>query len=377
MRPTPRPDPNRRTALALLGAGAVCATTARASAQTFGEADYARAMVIDGEGVVLGGDAAAARDLAATGMTAVSVTVGRVGNAPGAFDSAVADIAALDGFADANPGAVLRVRNAADLAQAKTSGRLGLIYNTQDTSALEGDLSRIEALKGLGVRVVQLTYNKRGLAGDGCLESRDAGVSDFGRQVIGELNAKRLLLDLAHGGARTIGEATAITQAPPAVTHTGCRDLVDNPRNISDALMRGVAQKGGVVGIYMMSYLGSAVGHPAIDVRREDFVAHLEHALNVCGEDHIGIGTDGTVMPFVLDEGGRAFLKRHYEDRVAAGIVTPGDGPEITNTIAEYNTARRFRVVGDDLARRGWPAGRIEKVIGGNFARLFRDVWGG
>lgn len=374
-------DLDRRSALAFLGAGAAWAAASPALAQPslFTEADYARAIVIDAEGVVGGGDdeEKLSRDLVATGMTAVSVTVGQVGNGPDRFESVVGDIAKLNAFADAHSRSIRRVGRFADLADAKASGRLGLIYNLQDTSALDGDLSRIETLKGLGVRVIQLTYNKRGLSGDGCLEPGDAGVSDFGRQVIQQLNAQKILLDLSHGGGRTIAEATALTAAPPAVTHTGCRDLVDNPRNISDALMRGVADKGGVVGVYIMSYLRSGVGGPALDPRREDLVAHLEHAVNVCGEDHIGIGTDGTVLPVTLDASTRAFLKRHYDDRVAQGVVTPGDGPEITNTIPEYNTSRRFLAIGQDLSRRGWSTARIEKILGGNFARLFKDVWGG
>ncbi|HTW36727.1 MAG TPA: membrane dipeptidase [Rhizomicrobium sp.] len=272
---------DRRTALALFGASAACAAAAPAfgRAAPFTEADYARAIVIDGEGVTGGSDDdKLSRDLAATGMTAVSVTAGRVDNAPGA-------------------------------------------------------------------------------------------------QVIHELNAQHIVLDLSHGGARTIAEATALTTAPPAVTHTGCRALTDNPRNISDALMRNVADKGGVVGIYIMSYLATGVGRSARDPRREDIIAHLEHALQVCGEDHVGIGTDGTVLPLTLDAPTRAFLKRHYEDRVSQGVATPGDGPEITNTISEYNASRRFLAIGEDLSRRGWPASRVEKIIGGNFARLFRDVW--
>jgi membrane dipeptidase len=370
--------PDRRSVLGLLaGAAAAGAAGPGVAAAAFGEADYARAIVIDGQGGAgdLSDVAAAMKALKSSGVTAVSTTVGTVGNAPGRLDTVVSDIANGNAFIDAHPDALMRVESAADLRLAKSSGRLGFIYNTQDTVALEGDVTRIETLRGLGVRVIQLTYNKRGLAGDGCLEPGNAGISDFGRQVVAAVNDQRIVLDLAHGGERTIAEAAAASKAPPLISHAGCRALVDNPRNVSDAAMRGVAVKGGVVGIYVMSYLRSGIGQPVLDVRREDLIAHLEHALTVCGEDHVGIGTDGSVLPLVLDERTRGWLKKHYDDRVTAGVVTPGDGPEITNTIPEYNSARRFLTLGEDLSRRGWPTTRIEKVIGGNFARVFTEVW--
>jgi membrane dipeptidase len=374
-------DVSRRTALGLAAAAAATAAV-RAQTPGYSEADYAAAMVIDAQGVPAfindpSEAATAAKSLAASGVTAMSVTVGTVGNGPNRFDSVVSDIADLNELIDGFPAQIARIRGADDLRAAKAGGLFGIILNTQDTSALEGDISRVERLKGLGLRIIQLTYNKRGLGGDGCMETVDGGVSDFGRKVIAEVEKQKLLLDLAHAGPRTVAEGVAAATRPMAISHTGCRDLCNNPRNVYDATLRAMADKGGVVGIYFMNYLASGIGDKPREATPEDVIRHLEHAVKVCGEDHVGIGTDGTVLarPYG-DQAARDAARKHYEMRVHAGISSPGDGPDITNIIPEYNGPKYLMTVGRDLARRGWPTSRIEKILGGNFARLFADAWG-
>jgi membrane dipeptidase len=377
MHQTMPPFSRRRTLTVGLGAALAAALPARTQPRAFGEADYSRGFVIDAQGGFMDPDAdAGVLDLLAqSGLTAISTTMGLVGNGPGRYDSVVADIAQADGWLSSYPKVLAPIRSFGDLRAAKASGRVGLIYNLQDTSALDGDASRVAVLKHLGIRVVQLTYNKRGLSGDGCQEPGNAGVSDFGRKVISEINAHRVLLDLAHGGERTVAEAASLSARPSAVTHTGCRALVNHPRNLTDETLRTVADRGGVVGIYFMSYLRSGIGDPPRDARGEDLLAHIEHAVKVCGEDHVGIGTDGGVAAFVLNDQTRAAQKKHHEDRVRDGVASPGDGPDVFNYLAEYNGPRKLLTLGQDLAKRGWPAARVDKLLGGNFGRLFGEVW--
>ena len=150
------------------------------------------------------------------------------------------------------------------------------------------ELDRLAVLKGLGVRIVQLTYNLRNLSGDGSLEPANAGLSKLGRATIARIEKERMLVDFSHGGQRTVAEGLAATTRPPIISHTGCRALNDNPRNTWDAEMKACADRGGVVGIYWMPFL-VANSRPT----GADLVRHMEHARNVCGEDHVGIGTDG------------------------------------------------------------------------------------
>jgi len=370
---TLRSELDRRALIGLLAAAGAAPLPARAQGRAFDAADYGRIPVIDMQ-AGLGPPEDPLAGVRESGLTAISTTVGLVGNGPGRWDSVVSDIAGVEAAVDAYPHALSIVRRASDLAAARQAGRLAILLNTQDTTALDGDAGRVKALKDLGVRVLQLTYNKRNLCADGCLEPGNAGLSDFGRQVIHEANANHLLLDLSHGGQRTVFEAAQACTAPPAVTHSGCRDLVDNPRNIYDREMKAVADKGGVVGIYFMNYLRVASGGAPVDGRAEDVIRHVEHALQVCGEDHIGLGTDGGIPAVQVTDDLRAAYKSKYDFRVKSGFFTPGDAPDIYNWIPDYNTPHRFLNLGQDLAKRGWPTARIEKLVGGNFNRLLGEV---
>jgi membrane dipeptidase len=300
----------------------------------------------------------------------LSQTMGEVGNGPDRFQTAVEAIAAADQVIARHSDLLMRIKSAADLNEAARTGRLGIIYNFQDTTPLEGDVSRVALFKTLGLRIQQLTYNKRNLAGDGCLERSNAGLSDFGREVIAAVEANNLLLDLSHAGQRTIAEGIAASKAPPAITHTGCRDLVDFPRNTFDRELRALAAKGGVVGIYLMPFL-RAKGQP----RPEDLIRHLKHAVNVAGEDHVGIGTDGPLTDFTIDEATRQAQREFFEDRAKRGIAAPGEAADVLNIVEGYHRADRYDRIATDLRREGWSTGRIEKVLGGNFVRLYTEVW--
>ena len=372
----------RDAILVSLGAFAAPWTLARATAPTgFEEQRYAKAIVIDS----LGGpggfdpdatdddgplDARAIADVRASGVTAINVTVNEVGNAPGRFTNTIAGIARIEHELAAHPDVFLKVLHGRDIQLAKSSNRTGLIYGFQDTSALEGDLTRLTLFYDLGLRISQPTYNRRNLMGDGCLEAADGGLSRLGLEFIAEVNRLNILLDLSHAGPRTIAEGIATSKVPMAITHTGCRALVDVPRNTHDSSLKALADRGGVAGIYFMPFL-RASGQP----HAEDLVRHLEHAVNVCGEDHVGLGTDGSITGPALTPKYAEFQRKFFESRAKAGIAAPGEAADVYNIVPEYNDPRRFKTLADDLVRRGWTSARVEKVLGQNFARLFADVW--
>lgn len=374
---------DRRALLALLGAAAAAPATAapRKAAPAKAASVYDRSIVIDAQGGVGDPDPNAKPEdppsrmmldeVKRSGVTVISTTVGEVGNGPDRFLGTMTSLAVVGNAVASAPDNFMTILRAGDIEHCKRTGRLGLIMNLQDTTAIETDFTRVKALKEAGVRVIQLTYNKRNLCGDGSLEPANAGLSDFGRRMIAEIEAQKLLLDLSHGGQRTIAEAIAAAKRPPAITHTGCRDLVDNPRNVHDRALKALADKGGVVGIYFMPFLAKQ-GMAS----RDDLLAHLDHALNVCGEDHIGLGTDGGLSALVIDDKTREAQRKFFEDRKAKGIAAPGEAADVFNIVPEYNDPRRFATLADDLGKRGWPDGRIEKLLGANFQRLFREAWG-
>ncbi|HEX8641663.1 MAG TPA: membrane dipeptidase [Allosphingosinicella sp.] len=301
----------------------------------------------------------------------ISGTIAPVGNGPNRFAEAVDGVASWDRLIGEHSSLLAKIESVADIRAARDAGKLGIIYNFQDTTPMETDADRVDSFATLGVKVMQLTYNKRNLAGDGCLERSNAGLSDFGRELITRINRAKVLLDLSHAGQRTQAEGIAASTAPPSITHSGCRALADLPRNTYDAEMRALAEKGGVFGLYLMPFLRTR-GQP----QREDLLRHLDHAVNVCGEDHVGIGTDNPFMGYTINDEARAQQRQFFEERQRQGIAAPGEAADVFNLVEGYNDAARYDRIAADLGRRGWSSARIDKVLGNNFVRLFGEVWG-
>lgn len=304
-------------------------------------------------------------------MDLVSMTLGEVGNGPDRFRSAVQSVAEWDALLAEHGAHFMKIENFAHIRAARAAGKLGLLYNFQDTTMLEGEAGRVAIFAALGVKQIQLTYNKRNLAGDGCLERANAGLSDHGREIIAEIEKSKVLLDLSHAGQRTIAEGIAAAKRPLAITHSACRSLVDLPRNTFDAEMRALADKGGVFGIYLMPFLRPS-GQPG----REDLLRHIEHAARVCGEDHIGLGTDGPLFGYEINEETKKRHREFFEDRKKKGISAPGEAADVLNLVEGYNDVGRYATLADDLKARGWSRARIDKLLGGNFVRLFGEAWG-
>lgn len=310
--------------------------------------------------------------MARSGVTAVNVTVGTVGAGTDLFERTIASLGRWGRIVDANPDVLARIRSVRDIRSAKEQDRLGVIFGFQDAAMLEGQADRVGLFADLGVRVIQLTYNDRNDLGCGAIVPEDTGLTDFGRAVVERMDAQRLLVDLSHCGHRTTAEGIAASTRPVAITHSGCAALADLPRNKRDQELRALADSGGVFGVYLMPFLRERGQPDAADV-----VRHIEHALDVCGEDHVGVGTDGTVAPVTLDEAYRAQVRAEIARRREAGISAPGETDDIVPLIPDLNHERRLEHLADHLSRAGHPDARIEKILGGNFLRLFEEVWGG
>lgn len=370
---------DRRTLIAG-GMAALAAAPALAQKAAKQAGWYRRALVIDGLGGVFDpstpdgqlrfSDRAWA-DMQRAGVTAVNQTILPVGNIADNWQQFQDSRTFLDNVISANPERLMRIEKAADLKTAKSSGRIGVIYGSQDTAMVGPALDRLAEMKKGGVRVVQLTYNLGNLSGDGSIEPRNSGITNLGRKTIERIESEKLLLDLAHGGAHTIEEAIAYAKRPLTISHTGSRAITDHPRNVSDDAIRGVAEKGGVVGVYFMPYL-SKDSHPTGGM----LLDHIDHIAKVAGEDHISIGTDGGVLPLIIDAKAMENARKDFEKRTAAGIAAPGEGPDVFTVVRDYNSIDKLERLGNDLMKRGWTMAQVEKLLGLNLQRLYGEVWG-
>ncbi len=305
------------------------------------------------------------------GLAAVNLTLGHVFGEGDAFVETIDDIAWWNEAIRLRPDALIKVRAAEEIRAAHKAKKVGLIYGFQNSEMFGGDASRARIFADLGVRVVQLTYNIKNAAGDGSLVPENGGLTKFGHDLVAALNEKRLLVDLSHAGEKTTMDAINASTAPIAITHTGCAALAPHPRNRGDAELRALADKGGVMGVYFMPYLSPGRQHMAADI-----VAHIEHAMNVCGEDHVGVGTDGGMtaiddMPHYLEE-----HRKDVENRKKLGVGAPNEDPDIILIPPDLMGPTQFEKLAGMLSARGHSEARIEKVLGGNFLRLFGEVWG-
>lgn len=307
----------------------------------------------------------------ASGLTAVNITLGYVSGPDDPFEASVRDIAATDALVRSHGKDVMKVLSAGDIRRAKAENKLGLIYGFQNGAMMGNDAKRVDIFANLGVRVFQLTYNPANQLGDGSMAPENRGLTPFGREVVARLNECRVMVDLSHSGERTCLDAARASKAPISINHTGCRAVTDLPRNKTDAELRLVAERGGFVGIYFMPFL-NASGH----AKAEDVVAHIDHAVNVCGEDHVGIGTDGSVTQIDDLNAYQATLAKEIAERKAAGISAAGERPDTYPFVVDLRGPQQFHKLAQLLAQKGYSSGRIEKILGLNFLRFAEAIWG-
>jgi membrane dipeptidase len=192
----------------------------------------------------------------------------------------------------------------------------------------------------------------------------------LGRKAIGKMNEAGVALDLSHSNQETTREALAASTKPVLITHAGCAAVHAHPRNKSDEILRAVANKGGVIGIYMLPYLTASPKQPNVD----DYISHMAHALTVAGEDHVGVGSDVGMEPFDKSPASIAEFNKIVEQRKKAGVSAPEeDRPPYVEGL---NSPRKIELIADALVKRGYSTAVVEKVIGANFYRAFKEIWG-
>lgn len=307
----------------------------------------------------------------ASGLTAVNITLGYVSGPDDPFEASVRDIAATDALVRKHERDVMKILTAADIRRARAEHKIGLIYGFQNGAMMGKDATRVDIFADLGVRVFQLTYNPANQLGDGSMAKDNRGLTPFGREVVARLNARHVMVDLSHSGEQTCLEAARVSTAPISINHTGCRAITDLPRNKTDAELKRVAERGGFIGIYFMPFV-SASGH----AHAEDVVAHIDHAVNVCGEDHVGIGTDGSVTQIDDLHAYQAALAKEIAQRQAAGISAAGERPDTYPFVVDLRGPQQFHKLAQLLAQKGYSTGRVEKILGLNFLRYAELVWG-
>jgi membrane dipeptidase len=256
-----------------------------------------------------------------------------------------------------------QVYTTADILEAKDDGKTGIILGWQNITGIEDQIGYLGLFKELGVGIIQMAYNTQNLVGTGCYETKDGGLSDFGREVVAEMNRLGILCDLSHVGAKTSEDVILASKQPVAYSHCLPAGLKGHPRNKSDEQLKFIVDHGGFVGVTMFPpFLKRG---PAANV--DDYVEAIEYVIDICGEGNVGIGTD-----FTQGYGQEFFDWITHDKGYARRLTNFGDviNPEGLRTIGEWPNLTAA------MEKRGWKAARIEAVIGKNWFNLLRTVWG-
>lgn len=301
-----------------------------------------------------------------------TLSAGRPGQA---FERTSKRMAHARAILDAIDGELILVRKAADIERAHRERTHGLIMDFQNTTPIGDDLDRVGHFHNLGVRMVQLTYNLRNLAGDGCTEVHQGGLSYFGRELVRRLNEWRILIDVSHCSEQVAWDALKISTAPIVVSHSASKAVCHHDRNKSDELAKAIADRGGYFGVVVIAGFISA----STEVTLDDFARHVEHLVDVMGIDHVGIGTD------------KAGPGPGTESLVEYPPSLPRHRPGTFNwsgfRLEEHRLTRDYRLQGYQtfgdwpnltvhLAGRGFTEDELRKLLGLNFLRVFREVVG-
>jgi membrane dipeptidase len=264
-------------------------------------------------------------------------------------------------FAD-NSDLILPVQTIADIRAAKAADKSGIILGFQNISAFEDQVGYVKLFKDCGVGIAQMAYNTQNYCATGCYESVDRGLSDFGHEIVAEMNRVGIMCDLSHVGSRSSEDVIRASKKPVCYSHICPSALKQHPRNKSDAEIKFIVDHGGFVGVTMFPPFLPKGNSSTV----EDYLATIEYVIKIAGENAVGIGTD-----FTQDQDGRFFDWLTHDKGYARQLVhfEPIQNPQGIGTIGEFPNLTAA------MAKAGWPEARIRNVMGENWLRILGEVW--
>ena len=225
-----------------------------------------------------------------------------------------------------------------DVMANKANNLISILIGMENGAPVQKSMSLLRLFHRMGVRYMTLTHNGDNEIADAAMEGkRWGGLSPFGREVVAEMNRLGIIVDVAHVSDGTFSDVLDCSKKPVLSTHSCCRALANHPRNMTDEMIKRMADKGGVIQINFYPYFLTTTAQAGV----EDVIRHIDHAVKVGGIEHVGIGTDF-------------------------------DGIKVTPVGLE--NISKLPVVFDLLSERGYSDDQIEKIASGNFLRVFREV---
>jgi len=253
------------------------------------------------------------------------------------------------------------VDTVADIEAAKASGRLAVVFDIEGGNAVAAHPGLVEIFYRVGVRWMLFAYNKNNKLGGGCMDD-DSGLTEYGRQIIDEMERVGMVLCCTHVGHRTAREAMEYARNPVIFSHSNPSAVYPHVRNIPDDLMIACARSGGVVNINGVGMFLGTNAHGAGDNSTETLLRHIDYAVQLIGPQHVGLGLD-----YVFDLSELEELVQKNPDKFPASIGQPGGYLQVE--------PERFPIIAEGLLKRGYSDTDVQGILGHNNLRVARQVW--
>lgn len=272
-------------------------------------------------------------------------------------------------------GAFLATKGS-ELAAAKDKPRTAVFFQLQSCEPLSEGLDALDIFYELGLRILQMTHHFNNPFAGGCLSREPTGLTEMGIKAVEKMNALGVIPDLSHASVQTALDVLRTSKKPVIISHTGCRAIVRNARCTPDEVIKGVADTGGVIGLFAMSFWLTEDPVPTVD----HFILQLQHIIDVGGIDAVGISNDyaitGEPSALAVNNDNAKAVKYYYSwwkqmegllgfDKLPAHCVIP-----------ELNNVERFFTIQRGLEKKGYSSGQIEKIMGGNWLRVLTSCLG-
>lgn len=245
----------------------------------------------------------------------------------------------------------------AEVEQAKRDQKIAILLGFEGAEPVESESGNVRNFFRLGLREIQLTWNYRNNVCDGIYEERNAGLTEFGREMIHEMNTLGMLVDTSHINSRGLADALEVSEKPIVMSHTCAKALADHPRNITDDQAKAIAEKGGVIGVcFLPQFLAEK------NATVEHILDHLDHFVSLVGSEHMGLGPD--FIDYCLEVMRGALKGKAYDS--GETFTYPKDAEDTTKLL---NITR-------GMVARGYSDEDIENILGRSMLRLMREVLG-
>jgi len=245
------------------------------------------------------------------------------------------------------------VRRFADIEDARRAGKFAFLLTIEGAAPLQNDLSILRNYYRLGLRSVILTWFKSNPSADGVAEERNGGLTNFGQELVREMNRLGMLIDICQCAPQTVEDVLEASTHPVISSHSNAAGLYDHPRNLTDSQLKKLAAGGGVIGV---TSFPAHVGRGKVSI--EDFLDHIDYITNLIGDDHLAIG-----LNIVVHKASRAQNFYRNSDIEYSDLWLPG-----------LEDVDKMGAITLGLLKRGYGEDRIAKILGGNISRVLSQV---